>query len=84
MSLNLSLQQVFSWTAQLSAQQDYQALTHKFLDILAEIPWINNATAYEIYNHERKKSGGRGLFTNYYSGVFLWISPEMMKKIIAI
>jgi len=60
MSLNLSLQQVFSWTAQLSAQQDYQALTHKFLDILAEIPWINNATAYEIYNHERKKIGGTG------------------------
>jgi hypothetical protein len=56
MSLNLTLQQIFSWTAQLSAQQDYQALTHKFLDILAEIPWIESAEAYEIYNHERKKN----------------------------
>lgn len=60
MSLNLTLQQIFSWTAQLSAQQDYQALTHKFLDILAEIPWIDSAEAYEIYNHERKKTGETG------------------------
>lgn len=57
MSLNLTAQQVFSWSLQLSAQQDYQALTHKFLGILAEIPWVNSAAAYEIYNHERKKPG---------------------------
>lgn len=60
MSINLTVQQIFSWTIQLSAQQDYQALTHKFLDILAEIPWIDNAAAYEIYNHERKKPGEPG------------------------
>lgn len=60
MSLNLTVQQIFSWTTQLSAQQDYQALTHKFLDILAEIPWIDSAVAYEIYNHERKKTGATG------------------------
>jgi diguanylate cyclase (GGDEF)-like protein len=57
MSLNLTIQQIFSWTTQLSAQQDYQALTHTFLDILAEIPWIDHAAAYEIFNHETKKSG---------------------------
>lgn len=57
MSINLTAQQIFSWTLQLTAQQDYQALTHKFLGILAEIAWIDNATAYEIYNHERKKPG---------------------------
>jgi diguanylate cyclase (GGDEF)-like protein len=57
MSINLTVQELFSWTLQLSAQQDYQALTHKFLDILAEIPWIDNAAAYEIYNHDRKKPG---------------------------
>jgi len=57
MSLNLTVQQVFSWSLQLSAQQDYQALTHKLLNILAEIPWVDSATVYEIYNHERKKPG---------------------------
>jgi diguanylate cyclase (GGDEF)-like protein len=57
MSLNLTLQQIFSWTTQLSAQQNYQALTHKFLEILTAISWINSAVAYEIYNHDRKKPG---------------------------
>jgi diguanylate cyclase (GGDEF)-like protein len=57
MSLDLTVQQIFSWTTQLSAQQDYQALTHKFLDIMVEIPWIDNAAAFEIYNHAKKKPG---------------------------
>ncbi|MGR9014595.1 MAG: GGDEF domain-containing protein, partial [Gammaproteobacteria bacterium] len=57
MSFDLTVQQIFSWTTQLSAQQDYQGLTHKFLDILEEIPCINCATAYEIYNHEKKIPG---------------------------
>jgi diguanylate cyclase (GGDEF)-like protein len=57
MSLNLTVPQIFSWTIRLSAQQNYQALTYKFLDILTEIPWIDSAAAYEIYNHERQKPG---------------------------
>jgi len=57
MSINLTVQQIFSWATRLSAQQDYQALTHKFLELLVEIPWIDSAVVYEIYNHERKKSG---------------------------
>jgi len=57
MSLMLTVQQIFSWSIQLSAQQDYQALTNKFLDILTDISWISSATAYEIYQHERKKPG---------------------------
>ncbi len=57
MPLNLTVQQVFSWSLQLSAQQDYQALTHKFLGILTDIPWVDSATAYELYNHERKEPG---------------------------
>ncbi len=60
MSINLTVQHVFSWATQLSAQQDYQALTHKFLDLLAEIPWIDSAAAYEIYTHERKNPGETG------------------------
>jgi diguanylate cyclase (GGDEF)-like protein len=65
MSLNLTIQQILSWTLQLSAQPDYQALTHELLNILAEIPWVNNATAYEIYNHERKITGESGTFREF-------------------
>ena len=57
MSLNLTVQQIFCWSIQLTVQQDYQALTHKFLDILAKITWVDSAAVYEIYNHERKKPG---------------------------
>jgi diguanylate cyclase (GGDEF)-like protein len=57
MNGSLTVQQLFSWSLQLSAQLDYQALTHKFLEILTSIPWIDHATAYEVYNHERKKPG---------------------------
>ncbi len=57
MSLNLTVQQVFCWSIQLTVQQDYQALTYKFLDILAEIAWIDSAVIYEIYHHGRKKPG---------------------------
>jgi len=57
MNLDLTIQQVFSWTIQLTAQQDYQELTHKFLDLLAEIPCIDSVAAYEIFTHERKNPG---------------------------
>ncbi|NOT12856.1 MAG: GGDEF domain-containing protein [Methylococcaceae bacterium] len=57
MNLNPTVRQFFSCTLQLTAQQDYQELTHNFLDILTGIPWIDSASAYEIYNHERKKPG---------------------------
>lgn len=57
MNLNLTVQQIFSWTLQLSAQPDYQALTYKLLDILNETPWIDSVAAYEIYNHEKKIPG---------------------------
>ncbi len=36
-----------------------------FLGILAEIPWIENAVVYEIYNHERKNRENPVLFVNY-------------------
>ena len=52
----LNASQIFSWMFRLSAQQDYQSLTHKFLEILTEYPHVNNASGYEIYNHKRKIS----------------------------
>lgn len=57
MTIDLSVQQVFSWAASLTEQPDYQALTHQFLDILLEIPGVKKAAAYEIYNRSRKKTG---------------------------
>jgi diguanylate cyclase (GGDEF)-like protein len=61
MNPNLTIQQLFSLMTQLSAQQDYQSLTHVFLVILAEIPWTDSATAYEIYNHQAETSTVREL-----------------------
>ncbi|ESS66795.1 diguanylate cyclase [Methyloglobulus morosus KoM1] len=62
MSLDQTVGQIFSWTLQLTSQKDYQELTYCFLGILAEIPWIDNAVAYEIYNHDRKKPGESSVF----------------------
>ncbi|MDD5229550.1 MAG: GGDEF domain-containing protein [Methylococcales bacterium] len=50
--------QIFSWMLRLTSQQDYQSLTHEFLNILQENPHINEASGYEIYNHKRKISEG--------------------------
>lgn len=60
MALNLTSDQVFSWSLQLSAQQDFQGLTHSFLEILQTVPGIENAVAYEIYNHDKKRAGEAG------------------------
>ncbi len=53
----LTPNQIFSWMFRLSAQQDYQTLTHEFLNILQENPQVNEASGYEIYNHKLKISG---------------------------
>jgi diguanylate cyclase (GGDEF)-like protein len=54
----LATNQIFSWMLRLTSQQDYQSLTHEFLDILQENPHITQASGYEIYNHQRKISEG--------------------------
>jgi len=54
----LATSQIFSWMLRLTAQQDYQSLTHEFLNILQENPHITAASGYEIYNHQRKISEG--------------------------
>lgn len=54
----LATNQIFSWMLRLTAQQDYQSLTHEFLDILQENPNVTTASGYEIYNHQRKISEG--------------------------
>lgn len=54
---NITAQQAFSWANALTAQPDYQALTHRFLDILKEIPGAHRAAAYEIYDRGKIKAG---------------------------
>ncbi|MDD2865372.1 MAG: GGDEF domain-containing protein [Methylococcales bacterium] len=54
----LTTNQIFSWLSRLTAQQDYQSLTHEFLNILQENPNVIRASGYEIYNHQRKVSDG--------------------------
>lgn len=54
----LATNQIFSWMLRLTSQQDYQSLTHEFLDILQENPHVMQASGYEIYNHQRKISEG--------------------------
>lgn len=51
---NITAQQVFAWVESLTAQPDYQALTHQFLNILAG---IDKASAYEIDDRGKKKTG---------------------------
>lgn len=57
MTSNSDIEQVFSWALQLSAQQDYQALSHHFLDILLKISGIQTAVAYELHKQEHKRIG---------------------------
>ena len=57
----LDANQIFSWMFSLSAQQDYQSLTHEFLKILEEYPHVSSASGYEIYNHKRKISNNESV-----------------------
>jgi diguanylate cyclase (GGDEF)-like protein len=57
MSANPEAQQVFSWTLQLSAQKDYQALTHHFLEMLLKMAGIQQAVAYEMHSLNNKRVG---------------------------
>ncbi len=60
MSFNLTIDEVFSWNLSLTAQQDFQALTHSFLEILHSVPGIEKAIAYEIHNNDKKRTGEAG------------------------
>jgi diguanylate cyclase (GGDEF)-like protein len=53
---SLTSNQIFSWLFRLTNQQDYQSLTHEFLDVLQENTHVTDASGYEIYNHKRKIS----------------------------
>ena len=54
--LFLATNQIFLWLLRLTEQQDYQSLTHEFLEILKENPYITSVSGYEIYNHKHRVS----------------------------
>jgi diguanylate cyclase (GGDEF)-like protein len=60
MDFILTTDQVISWSLQLSSQHDFQALTHKLLEILNLLPGIDEAVAYEVYYHEKIRTGEAG------------------------
>lgn len=60
MSTAIAIQQVFSWILPLSAQKDYQGLTHDFLAMLLTTPGIQQAVVYEMHGLKNKRAGDAG------------------------
>lgn len=56
MTPNFSPQQIFAWADQLTLQPDYQALTHYFLDLLLQLPGVEQAAAFEVYGGKNRKA----------------------------
>jgi putative two-component system response regulator len=54
---DIDYRQAFAWAVQLTAQADYQSLTHGFLGLLEKLPWVNHAAAYEIYGDNSRRTG---------------------------
>lgn len=63
MSSVVTLQQFSNFALQLTAQSDYQALTHTFLKILREIPGITQTTAFEIHGKRKCRIGEASHFS---------------------
>lgn len=57
MNSKIDYQEVFAWVIALTAQPDYQSLTHHFLGALEQLPWVEHAAAYEIYGNRHHKAG---------------------------
>ena len=60
MNQDINYQQAFVWAIQLTAQLDYQSLTHTFLKFLQELPFVTEAEAYEIYGNRNHRTGQAG------------------------
>ncbi len=52
----ISVQQCFSWATEITGCQDYQTLTHVFINLLKSFNWIDAAVAYEIYGDRKKRT----------------------------
>lgn len=56
MTTGISQQQIFAWVNQLTLQPDYHSLTHSFIDLLTQLPRVEQATAYEVYGGKNRKA----------------------------
>lgn len=57
MDQDINYQQAFIWAIELTAQLDYQSVTHVFLKFLQQLPFVTTAEAYEIYGNRNQRSG---------------------------
>ncbi|MGD0958466.1 MAG: GGDEF domain-containing protein [Methylomonas sp.] len=57
MNQDINYQQAFAWAIQMTAQTDYQSLTHDFLRYLEQFPFVSHAAAYEIYGERSLRTG---------------------------
>jgi diguanylate cyclase (GGDEF)-like protein len=53
----INYQQAFAWAVNLTANLDYQSLTHDLLGYLEQLPFVSHAAAYEIYGERSLRSG---------------------------
>jgi len=60
MNASIDYQQACVWAVKLSAQTNNQSLTHLFLALLEQLPFVHSATAYEIYGDRSQKTGQAG------------------------
>ncbi len=49
-------QQIFAWIDKLTTQSDYHALTYEFLNLLQQIPGVEEAAAFEVYGGKNRKA----------------------------
>lgn len=57
MNRNFDYTQLMVWVVQLTAQADYQGLTHLFIDILERMPGVDHASVFEIYGDRNYRTG---------------------------
>lgn len=56
MNPSINQHQIFAWMDQLTIQPDYHSLTHSFIDLLLQLPKVDQATAYEVYGGKNRKA----------------------------
>lgn len=57
MNSEIDYQQALSWALRLTSHGDYQSLTHDFLSLLQSLPFVDRASAYEIFGARKFKTG---------------------------
>lgn len=53
---SLTASQCFALANDITKCPDYQALTHRFIDILEDFCWVDSASAFEIFSHRKQRT----------------------------